>query len=240
MSQHPPIRLSYFDARARAQFIRAFLAAREIPYEDERVPLDEGFASWMAIRPDRARSGPLQRLPLLHYGDDLIPEGLVIANFLHEVTGDATALGREADRRHAVLLSAGYTDLLMQIAMTIWADLMYPGVDLAKAVASNFGRIQRTLGALDVALADWGWVDAVGDRPVMLADCLLWELLDQAQVLFGPALDLAATPTLERLYVRHPARQTFESLLARKPAQITGRPAEAAAIAEIRKALAAS
>jgi len=237
MAAYPPIRLRYFDARARAQFLRAYLNARDIAFEDERVPLDEGFASWRAIRPDRSRSGPLQRLPVLHFGDELIPETLVIANFLHVRTGDEAALGAQRGRQHEVLISSASGDLLLPVAMLIWADLMYPGVDLAQAARGVCGRVLRTLDALEQAVAEWGWVESMSERPVTLADCLLWEALDQSRTLFGPSLDLATRPNLARLYAEHPARARFESLLAAHPAQITGRPGEPAAIAAVQAAL---
>lgn len=237
MTEHPPIRLRYFDARARAQFLRAYLHVRGFDFEDERVPLDEGFASWLALRPDRSRSGPLQRLPVLHYGDELVPETLVIAAFLHRQSGDAAALGRARSLQHDVLLSTACTDLMLQVAMMIWSDMMYPGVDLAQSAPRSFERLGRTFDAIDQALADWRWVDTIGERPVTLADCLLWEELDQAKTLFGPLLDIGSRPGLARFYDDHPARGQFESLLAARPAQITGRPGEAEAIAGIREVL---
>ena len=238
MTEHPPIRLRYFDARARAQFLRAWLHVRGFGFDDERVPLDEGFASWLAMRPDRSRCGPLQRLPVLHYGDELVPETLVIAAFLHRQSGDAAALSRARSLQHDILLSTACTDLMMGVAMLIWSDAMYPGVDLARSVPRSFERLGRTFDAIDQALAEWSWVDTIGERPVTIADCLLWEELDQAKTLFGPLLDLGSRPELARFYAEHPARDRFASLLAAHPAQITGRPDEAAAIKRLREVLA--
>jgi len=53
VTSNPPVHLKYFDARGRAQFLRYFLLCREIPFEDDRVPLTADFASWLAIREDR-------------------------------------------------------------------------------------------------------------------------------------------------------------------------------------------
>jgi glutathione S-transferase len=234
---HPPIRLRYFDARARAQFLRAYLTAQGIVFDDERVPLDEGFASWVAMRDDRARSGPLQRLPVLHYGDDLIPEALVIAGFLHEACGGRAALDADRNRQHEIIVSMAYTDLAFPIAILIWADLMFPGIDVDAYAKTSLGRIERNFDALEHALADWGWVATQHERPVTVADCLLWETVDQARTLFGSALELDDRPELARCYTEHPGRATFESVLASRPCQITGRPGEGEAIERIQSAL---
>jgi hypothetical protein len=71
----------------------------------------------------------------------------------------------------------------------------------------------------------------------MLADCLLWEELDVARVVFGPHWSLEATPTLARFYGDFPARPTCEAMLAEHPCPITARPNEAEAIAKIQAAL---
>jgi hypothetical protein len=72
-----------------------------------------------------------------------------------------------------------------------------------------------------------------------VADCLLWEELDQAATVFGPHLSFAEFPALANFRDRHPARETFQTLLAENPCQLTGRPGEAEEIARIRAAIAA-
>jgi glutathione S-transferase len=238
MSQHPPICLRYFDARARAQFARAYFDVRGIVYEDDRVPLDEGFASWAGMRDDRSRTGPMQRLPVLHFGDELIPETIVIGNFVHRRLGDANALTDDQNLQHEVILSVCNIDLMLPLAMLIWADLMFDGIDLASYARKTLDRIERNLEVLEKAIDDWGWVADAATRPVTVADCILWEELDQAQTLFGSHLSLDAKPLLARFHDEHPSREAFEKLLEDRPCQVSGRPGEAAAIERVRELLA--
>lgn len=237
MSTQPQIRLTYFDARGRAQFARAFLHARGIEFEDERVPLDEGYASWRAMREDRAQSGPLQRLPVLHHGERLVPETFVIAGFLHRTFGDAADLNATENLHHDVLVSCALTDLLSPIAMLVWSDLIYPGADLGECARGSLVRFGRTLDVLEHALGEWGWVDSAAERPVTVADCLLWEQLDLLNVLFGPHLTLDGKPHLQRFRHEYRARESFESLLRAHPSQITGRAGESEVIQRIQAAL---
>lgn len=233
MSQAPEIRLRYFDCRGRAQFLRAYFTARDIEFEDERVPLDEGFATWQGMRGNRALTGPLQRLPVLHYGDDLIPEALVIAAFVHRQFGDAAALDADSNLQHDVLLSTCYLDLMTPTALLIWADMLLEGVNVGAFARNTLGRLNGTLEVIDKSLDEWAWLDGMRRRPVTLAECSLWEELDRQQKIFGPQFSLADKPRLAAFYEEHPARETFERLLAAQPCQMTGRPNESAAIEAI-------
>lgn len=235
--QHPGICLRYFDARARAQFLRGYFAARGVEFRDERVPLEADFSSWAVMRDDRTRTGPMQRLPVLHYGENLIPETMVIARFVHRRLGDEDALDSTQNLRHDVLLSIAYTDITLPIAMLIWSDLLFAGVDLPLFARNSLDRLDRTLAVVETSLAEWGWVAAMGSRPVTIADCLLWEVLDQARTLFGSRLSFADKPQLSALYKECPARGVFEGLLRERACQITGRPGEAAAIAAVQESL---
>jgi hypothetical protein len=71
----------------------------------------------------------------------------------------------------------------------------------------------------------------------MLVDCLLWEELDVARVVFGPHWSLDATPTLARFYDDFPGRGICEAVLAERPCPITARPNEAEGIAKIQQLL---
>jgi hypothetical protein len=234
----PKITLRYFDARGRAQFLRAYFSFRGVDFQDERVPLDPDFSRWLAVRSDRSLTGPMQRLPVLHYDDDLIPETLVIAGFAHRRIGDAEKLSESENLQHDVLLSSVYVDLMLPTGTLIWADLIYRGVDLPALSRSTLERLDRTLVALDRMLGEWNWTERTQQRPVTLADCLLWEVLDQAATVFGPHLALENKPELHRFYAQHPGRERFEELLAAQPCQITGRPGEREAIANIQALLA--
>jgi hypothetical protein len=108
VNAHPKVVVRYFDARGRAQVLRHYFAQRELPFEDERVPLDADFATWGAMRDDRRRTGPFQKLPVVCWGERLVPETLVIRAFVHEASGDAERLSREDNLRHALLASRSY------------------------------------------------------------------------------------------------------------------------------------
>jgi glutathione S-transferase len=238
MNQTRKLRLRYFAARGRAQFLRAYLTVRGVDFDDERVPLDEGYSAWLAIREDSSLTGPFHKLPVLHVDGRLIPEMSVIASFLHARLGDDKTLGEELNERHNVLLSACFTDIMFLVAMVIWADIMYAGVDMAQVARRSLERLAGNLATFDATLGDWNWLDSIDTRPVTVADCFLWESVDMARATFGPHLDLEAVPRLQQFHAQHPARIQFEALLAEHPPQITGRLGEPDAIANIRSLLA--
>lgn len=234
---HPPITLRYFDARGRAQFLRYYFRARKVSFTDERVPIGDEFAAWRAMRDDRARTGPFQKLPVLQWGDRLIGETLMIAAFVHEASGDAGSLSDDDNMRHGLLTSSLYTDVLTQLGILLWAEIIYPGVDLAAPAKRTLDRLKAHCQALEQTFADWRWLDKMRNRRIMLADCLLWEELDTTRTVFGPHWSLAATPTLARFYDDFPGRTIFEAVLAERPCPITARPNEAEGIAKIQQSL---
>jgi glutathione S-transferase len=238
MAANPRVTLRYFDARGRAQFIRYYLLARNIAFEDARVPLTADFSAWLAIREDRAKTGPFHKLPVLYWGDSELAETAVIADFLHRITGDHDRLSTSGNLRHAMLISSLYVDLMLPIGTLIWADIATPGADLPALGARTLERLERHLGYLDAALAEWRWLEGAKSRPTMVGDCMLWEELDVLHFVFGERVALARYPTLAQFYRDCEARPVFEALLAKHPCQITGRPAEAQALAALRRALA--
>ena len=237
--QHPPITLRYFDARGRAQFLRYYFKARKVSFTDERVPIGDEFAAWRAMRDDRARTGPFQKLPVLHWGDRLIGETLMIAAFVHEASGDAGSLSDDDNMRHGLLTSSLYTDMLTQLGILLWAEVMYPGADLGPAAKRTLDRLKALCQAVEQSLVDWRWLDRLRNRRIMLADCLLWEELDAARVVFGPHWSLAATPTLARFYDDFPGRGFCEAVLAERPCPITARPNEPEGIVKIQQSIGA-
>jgi glutathione S-transferase len=238
MRANPRVKLRYFDARGRAQFVRYYLLARDIAFEDERVPLSADFSAWLAIREDRAKTGPFHKLPVLYWDDSELPETFVIADFLHRVSGDHDRLSTSENLHHTMLLSSLYVDVMLPIGTLIWADLATPGADLAALVPRTFERLERHLGFLDETLTEWRWVEDAKSRPVMVGDCMLWEELDVLHIVLGKRFALARYPTLAQFYRDCEARSVFETLLEKHPCQITGRPAESQALAAIRQVLA--
>jgi glutathione S-transferase len=238
MPANPKVTLRYFDARGRAQFMRYYLLARGIAFEDERVPLSANFANWLAIREDRSKTGPFHKLPVLYWGDKELAEAFVIADFLHRISGDHDRLSTTGNLRHSMLVSSLYVDVMMPVGTLIWADAATPGANLTALVPRALERLERHLGYLDAALADWRWLEGAKSRPLMVADCMLWEELDVLHVVIGERLALSRYATLAQFYRECQARPVFEALLTKHPCQITGRPTEAETLAAIRRALA--
>lgn len=234
MPDYPRIELKYFDVRGRAQFLRYFLLCRQVPFEDDRVSPDAGSEAWQAIRPDRALTGPFQKLPVLRWGERMIAETTVIASFLHRALGDAGLLSDEENLRHEMLISSVYSDLMMSIGIPLYSDLMFPGADLGTTSKQVLARVHSHLLVLDRTLLKWQWLGRAAARPVMVADCILWDQINCAQHVFGGKFDLDATPTLARFYRDCPGRETFERLLHARPCPMTGRPGEANCIERIR------
>ncbi|MGV3591820.1 MAG: glutathione S-transferase family protein [Gammaproteobacteria bacterium] len=238
MSSWPAITLRYFDCRGRAQYLRYYLRARGIPFTDERVPLSAGFPEWMALKPDRNRSGPFGKLPVLHWGDTLVAETPVIHDWLQRKSGDATRLSEEEQLQHAMLVSSCLGELLTPLGTLLYCDLAYQGTDLATAARNALPRLQSHLQAMDQALTQWQWHGKLLQRGPMLADCMLWDLLHSADLVFGPALQLDRLPSLNLHYAECPGRNEFMALLAEHPdATYTARPDEAGALARIRDAV---
>jgi glutathione S-transferase len=224
MTQPPAITLRYFDARGRAQPLRYYFAARGIDYTEDLVPLAaSGSNAWLEMREDRARVGPFHKLPVLRYGDRTVAETLVIGAFLHRALGDEALLSETDNLRHSMLISSLYGDVVTPIAVLLWAEAVYVGLDYPAFVRQSFGRLRSHLGRLEQALAEWGWAASARGRPVMLVDCLLWEELDVLRHVFGEHAELDELPTLSRLYAEIPGRAAFLKVLASRPAPVTGR-----------------
>src|SRR5262245_25034797 len=190
MASPPKITLHYFDARGRAQFLRYYLAARGVAYEDRRVPLSPDFAAWAAIRGDRSAFGPFHRLPVMQWGERRVPETLVIQAFLHRALGDEALLSEEDNLRHATLISRLYVEVMLPIGTLLWADLAYVGCDVGLLGKRTLDRLRALFAMVNTTLGEWDWLAAAADRPVMLADCMLWEEIDVVQHVFGDLVRL--------------------------------------------------
>jgi len=90
---------------------------------------------------------------------------------------------------------------------------------------------------IERTLIEWQWFAHMGNRPIMVADCLLWEEISVLQHVFGPHVPLGSWPELARFYAEFAGRAVCERELAAKPRPVTGRPGEPAAIAKLQQAL---
>ena len=237
MTDTPNLVLRYFAARGRAQFLRYYFRIRDIPFVDEEVELSADFAAWTAIRGDRTKSGPFQKLPVLHCEGQQIAETPVIATFVHEHFGDARSLSASENLQHAMLASCLYVDVMMPIGMLIWADLAFVGVDVSAAAKRTLERMNAHLHNIERTLIEWQWFARADKRPTTVADCLLWDQLMTATQVFGKHLKLSDHETLSGFFGEFPARAQCLKMLQTHPCQITGLPGEPEALAAIRDGL---
>lgn len=237
MAEIPSVTLRYFDCRGRAQHLRYFLRSRNIPFSDDRVPISEDFSAWRAMQPDRSRTGYFQKLPVLHWGEELIVETSVIHNFLHRQLQDHQRLSVAENLRHEMLASSCFVDLMLPVGMLIWSELVVPGADLAKLAPGSLERVHNHLMVLERTLAEWDWWAGLEHRELMVVDCLLWEMLSIAQLTYGPALQLELCPQLFEFHQNSVAQAQFTAILAEQPCQITGRPGEEETSRRIQAAL---
>jgi glutathione S-transferase len=236
----PKIALRYFEARGRAQFIRYYLRLRNVEFADERIAIDNGFEHWLEIKKDDTLTGPFHKLPVLHWGDEQVAEMQVIADYLHRKLGDEAMLSAQDNLRHAMLRSNLYVDVMMPLGILIWAPVAFVGVDYEALAKQSLQRVKANLSTLDAVLKKWQWTESMQGRPIMLADCLLWEELDVALEIFGEPVGLESLPTLSAFHEKYRHGTAFESLLREKPCQITGNPSEADSIEAIRAAVVAA
>ena len=235
----PSVTFTYFDARARGQFVRYYFRARGVPYRDERVPLTPGFPEWTALRADRARVGPFHKLPVLHWGEQKVAETFVIYSFLHKALGDEARLSSEENLRHAMLFSTLYIDVAVQMSLLLWAEVTHPGADIGAFAKRTLDRLRSHCANLEATLAEWSWLESSRARPVMLADCALWEELDVVQHVFGEHFALDDYPALAAVYRDSPGRAEFHEVLKSHRLPVTGRglPGEDQGIEKIRRVL---
>jgi glutathione S-transferase len=238
MSQFPAITLRYFDCRGRAQYFRYYFRQRNIAFIDSRISLKDGFSAWMEVKADHRQTGPFQKLPVLHWGEQQIAEGAVIHQWLHKQSGDEAKLSTEDNLRHSMLSSSLASEVMTTIALLLWQEIMHPKSDLIETARTMLKRLHDHMRLIDTALHDWQWLAGLQKRPVMLTDCLLWEELSVLQTVFGAAFTLSEFPTLAALWQQCPGRAQFQQLLDAHPSQLTGRPQEADVIARIQQALA--
>jgi glutathione S-transferase len=232
--------LRYFAARGRAQFLRYWYLLRDIELNDDEVPLSADFAAWTPIRRDRALAGPFHKLPVLDCDGQLIAETAVIAAFVHRRYGDEQQLSATENLQHAMLLSSLLGDVMTPIGLLIWLDAVYAGVDVGAAARRALDRLISQMHNIERTLVEWQWFAREGRRPVMVADCLLWEEISVLEHVFGPHLPLGTWPELARFYAEFRGRSACERELNTKPRPVTGRPNEPAAIAKLQQALAAA
>jgi len=122
----------------------------------------------------------------------------VIAAFVHRRFGDEKRLSPAENLKHAMLLSSLFIDVMTPIGLLIWLDAAYAGVDVPAAAKRSLERVNAQMHNIERTLIEWQWFAHMGDRPIMVADCLLWEELSVLRHVFGPHVPLGSWPELAR------------------------------------------
>jgi len=219
--------LRYFEAQGRAQALRHLLADAALPFEDERVTL----ATWPSHRGDPAFSGCFGSLPTLSWGDDSIAEALPIASYLCKRLGHYEGLSDAAIARLEAVCSCCYMDVGLRVGETLWAEVLYPGVDLAAAVPRILGRALDKLRRVSEILPEAeSWLG--GSRPTA-ADFFAAEAYELARQVLGSTREPALARSVPRLAAhaeRVGNRSAIRAVAARRPPNFSASPTETSAI----------
>jgi glutathione S-transferase len=230
MSATETIILHYFPVCGRAQPLRHALLDAGVEFEDRRIPLQD----WPAHREDPGVAGPYRGLPTLRWGDALIAETLPVASYLAHRLGHYDGLDAAARARLEAVCSCCYVEVTMIAGHVLWADLVWPGVDLEKAWSIHLGRMLGRLASLDEDVPDAGFFG--GARPVM-ADFYADEAYATWCYMLGPEREPALRERLPRLAALHDrvgARPRLAGIRRDRPARFTGRPDEDAIVERMR------
>src|SRR3954463_7230601 len=157
----PSIVLRYFPVVGRAQALRHALTDAGLAWEDLRVPM----ADWPRLRGEPGFGGPFATLPTLTWDGATVGETLAIASFVARRLGHDRGRDDVAIARLDAITSYCYLEVAATLGQLLWADLLYPGGDVAPAVRMIVGRILDKLGGLDVDAPPTPFWD--GERPVV-------------------------------------------------------------------------
>lgn len=222
--------LRYFPLVGRAQPLRHALADAAVAFDDVRVPL----AQWPQHKEDPDFAGPYGGLPTLTWGPVTLAETLPIASFLARRLGHYEGLDDAAIAHLEGICSSCYVEVTLRIGELIWADLIYPGADLASSVPGQLARMLDKLVRLDRRTPEAGWLG--GEKPGM-ADFYAAEAVETYRYIVGPQREQALRTRLPRLTAlaqRVAARPAIASAWTQRPAQFTARPDEMAIVERLR------
>jgi glutathione S-transferase len=226
----PAVVLRYFPAQGRAQPLRHALADADVPFEDVRVPM----AEWPRVRTDARAAGPFSGLPTLSWDGKTLAETLPIATFLGRRLGHYDGLDDVAIAELEAVSSHAYLEILMRAGDLLWADRVYPGVDLTRAAPRLAGRMFDKLDRLDARVPPRGWFG--GERPAM-PDFFAAEALETTRHVLGITRDdalRARWPRLAGLADRVRARPAIAHEWERRPTAFTVRTDEPIVVTRLR------
>jgi glutathione S-transferase len=221
--------LRYFAIVGRAQPLRHALADSGVAYEDVRVTT----AEWMAHRDDLAFGGPYRALPTLTCDGETISETLAIASFLARRLGHHEGMDDLATARLDAVCSTAYTEVMVRVAEIVWADRLYPGVNVQALVPRLLECIVAKLGRLDAQVPKRFFG---GPRAVM-ADFFAAEAYEALSYLMGARHAAAIENRLPRLAALTRRVRTLPRVAkVDRPDRFTARPDEPAILERVRLA----
>ena len=222
--------LRYFPLVGRAQPLRHALADADVAFEDVQVLLSQ----WPQHKEDPSFAGPYGGLPTLSWGPVTVSETLPIATFLARRLGQYDGLDDAATARLESVCSSCYIEVTLKIGEILWADLLYPGADLAGALPLHLARMLDKLTRLDKQIPETGWLG--GENPAM-ADFFAAEAVETQRYVLGPAREAklrARLPHLVALAQRVKDRPAVARAWESRPQQFTARPDEAEVVERLR------
>ena len=183
-SSMPPIKLTYFNLRARAEPARLLLAYAGVSYEDDRLPPPwENIEAWA----DQKTSYPYGCLPMLYWDGQEIGQSLAITRFLAKQFGLAGRDNLEAGQVDEIIyalqdaINAGYSVLHEKVEEKKW--------ELAKKLEQE--TVPTVLGQIEKRLVSRGGQFLVGNT-LSWADIQTFffcsELIDQKVLKKTPRL----------------------------------------------------
>ena len=222
------ITLRYFPMVGRAQPLRHALADAKLDFHDLQIALPE----WPEHKEDPGFAGPFAGLPTLSWGEDTICETLPIASFLARRLEHYQGLSEVEISHLEAVCSNCYTEVMLRLGELIWADLIYPGSNLAVALPMLLGRMQDKMRRLEATTPEAGWF---GRSAPSMADFFAAESVECLTYLLGGPESLSQRlPRLVSLSRRMRERPTLSAAFLARPAHFTARPDEEAAITRLR------
>ncbi len=222
------ITLRYFPVVGRAQPLRHALFDAQLDFHDLQIALPE----WPEHKEDPGFAGPFSALPTLSWDEDTLCETLPISTFLARRLGHYRGLSEAEVSRLEAVCSHCYTQVMMRLGELIWADLIYPGANLAAALPVLLGWMLDKMGRLEATVSDGGWF---GRSAPGMADFFAAEAVEALLYLLGePEALRQRLPRLVSLSRRIRERPSLSAAWLARPAHFTARPDEEAVIARLR------
>lgn len=203
-SNMPNYKLTYFDARGRAETIRFILAAAGAKYEDHRLKGE----SWPEIKPTM----PFGTVPILEVNGKVIPQSNTICRFLAKEMGLA---GKNAFEQALV---DGMADVITDIREK-GIDVMFEKDDAAKE--ERMKNFKEKICAVTLANIDKLFTENENGEGWLVGKAMSW-----ADLHFYTSCDLAKRldpdvlkdfPKLEALYQRVAEQEKIAEHLNNRP-----------------------